>query len=147
MPHASTSVPRDALRLTPGVETLGIESAFEVAAAARCLETQGRSVVHAEIGEPDGPTPAHIVEAGVRALRDGATRYAAPAGVAALREAWFIRKSVSRMVRRLRTSSRRVSVPCATAPRGTRRPRASPRCVRRSPRTSAIAACPRQPSR
>lgn len=87
MPHAFTSVPRDALRLTPGVETLGIESAFEVAAAARCLEMQGRSVVHAEIGEPDGPTPAHVVEAGVRALRDGATRYAAPAGAAMLRDA------------------------------------------------------------
>jgi len=55
------------------VETLGIESAFEVAADARRLEAQGRSVVHAEIGEPDGATPAHIVEAGIRALRDGAT--------------------------------------------------------------------------
>jgi len=87
MPHAFTSVPRDVLRLTPGVETLGIESAFEVAAAARGLETQGRSVVHAEIGEPDGPTPAHVVEAGVRALRGGATRYAAPAGATTLREA------------------------------------------------------------
>ena len=87
MPHASTPVLRDALRLTPGVETLGIESAFEVAAAARRLEAQGRSVVHTEIGEPDGPTPAHIVEGGIRALRDGATRYAPAAGVAALRDA------------------------------------------------------------
>ncbi len=39
------------------------------------------------VGEPDFPTPAHIVEAGQRALRDGWTRYSPNAGYRELREA------------------------------------------------------------
>lgn len=40
-----------------------------------------------EVGEPDFPTPEHIVEAAVRALRDGHTRYSPNAGIPELREA------------------------------------------------------------
>src|SRR5881392_2804819 len=65
--------------------------------AAR-LDTAGHKVVHLEIGEPDMPTPPHVVEAGVRALRDGLTRYALPAGVPELREA-IARSLVTRGVR------------------------------------------------
>ena len=63
------------------------EGAFEVLVAARRLEDAGRHVVHLEIGEPDGATPTHVVEAGVRALHDGHTRYVNPAGLPALRDA------------------------------------------------------------
>src|SRR5438067_11726278 len=66
---------------------LGTETAFDVLARARALEAQGRRVLHLEVGEPDFPTPEHIVEAGVRALRDGHTRYGPPAGLPELREA------------------------------------------------------------
>ena len=69
------------------LDTLGTEQAYVVLAAARRLEAAGHKVVHLEIGEPDMPTPPHVVEAGVRALRDGLTRYALPAGVPELREA------------------------------------------------------------
>src|SRR6266487_4523185 len=69
------------------LETLGTEQAYVVLAAARRLEAAGHKVVHLEIGEPDMPTPPHVVEAGVRALRDGLTRYALAAGVPELREA------------------------------------------------------------
>src|SRR5256714_11235092 len=69
------------------LDTLGTEQAYVVLAAARRLEAAGHKVVHLEIGEPDMPTPPHVVEAGVRALRDGLTRYALPAGVPQLREA------------------------------------------------------------
>ncbi len=55
--------------------------------AARRLEADGQHVVHLEIGEPDGATPPHVVEAGVRALRDRHTRYVDPAGLPALRDA------------------------------------------------------------
>ena len=44
-------------------------------------------VLHLEVGEPDFPTPAHVVEAGVRALHDGHTGYTANAGSAPLRAA------------------------------------------------------------
>jgi len=69
------------------VATLSGEGAFDVMVAARRLETTGRDVVHLEIGEPDRATPPHVVEAGVRALRDGHTRYVEPAGLPALRDA------------------------------------------------------------
>src|SRR5213082_19327 len=62
------------------LDTLGTEQAYVVLAAARRLEAAGHKVVHLEIGEPDMRTPPHVVEAGVRALRDGLTRYALAAG-------------------------------------------------------------------
>jgi aspartate/methionine/tyrosine aminotransferase len=66
---------------------LGAGGATEVLAAAAALAAAGRHVVRLEVGEPDAPTPAHVVEAGVRALRDGHTRYAPPAGIPELRAA------------------------------------------------------------
>jgi aspartate aminotransferase len=44
-------------------------------------------VIHLEVGEPNFPTPPHIVEAAARAARDGQTKYVANAGVVKLREA------------------------------------------------------------
>ena len=69
------------------VTALSGEGAFEVLRAARHLEDAGRHVVHLEIGEPDWATPPHVVEAAVRALHDGNTRYVNPAGLPALRDA------------------------------------------------------------
>ena len=66
---------------------LGTESAFEVLARARALEAQGRQIIHLEIGEPDFETPAHIVEAGVKALQDGYTHYGPTPGLPELRQA------------------------------------------------------------
>src|SRR5258706_15016992 len=69
------------------LDTLGTEQAYVVLAAARRLEAAGHKVVHLEIGEPDMPTPPHVVEAGVRAVRDGLTRSALAAGVPEPRDA------------------------------------------------------------
>src|SRR2546427_11104320 len=69
------------------LDTLGTEQAYAVLAAARRLEAAGHTVVHLEIGEPDMATPQHVVDAGIRALRDGLTRYALAAGVPELRDA------------------------------------------------------------
>jgi aspartate/methionine/tyrosine aminotransferase len=66
---------------------LGTETAFEVLARAKALEASGRRVIHLEIGEPDFGTPGHIVEAGMRALRDGHTHYCPAPGLPELREA------------------------------------------------------------
>src|SRR5262249_8739950 len=66
---------------------LGTETAFEVLARAKALEACGRTIVHLEIGEPDFATPEHIVEAAVRALRDGHTHYTPAAGIREAREA------------------------------------------------------------
>jgi len=66
---------------------IGTESAFEVLARARALEAQGRSIIHLEIGQPDFPTPPHIVDAGKRALDDGWTGYGPTSGFPDVREA------------------------------------------------------------
>ncbi len=76
------------------ISRLGTESAFEVLARAKALEAKGRDVIHLEIGEPDFDTPAHIVEAGVQALRGGHTGYTPAAGVLELRQT--IARHVSR---------------------------------------------------
>ena len=60
---------------------------MDVLSRAQALERAGRRVVHMEIGEPDFTAPAPVVEAGVRALREGRTAYTATLGLAALREA------------------------------------------------------------
>jgi aspartate/methionine/tyrosine aminotransferase len=75
------------MRSATRLKTLGTEQAYLVLGAARELEAAGHDVVHLEIGEPDMPTPPHVVEAGVKALRDGRTRYALAAGVPELRDA------------------------------------------------------------
>ncbi len=74
-------------RLAARMSRLGTESAFEVLARAKALEAQGRRVIHLEIGEPDFATPEAVVEAGVRALREGHTHYTPSPGIAPLREA------------------------------------------------------------
>jgi len=73
---------------------IGVESAFEVLVRARALEAQGRNIVHLELGEPDFPTPPHIVEAAKKALDEGWTHYGPTAGLPELREA--IAERVSR---------------------------------------------------
>ncbi len=53
----------------------------------RQLEAEGRSLVSLMRGQPDTPTPSHIVEAAVRSLRDGRTGYPDNRGEPALRQA------------------------------------------------------------
>jgi aspartate/methionine/tyrosine aminotransferase len=60
---------------------------MDILARARALESQGHDIVHLEIGEPDFPTPAPIVEAGVAALRAGHTHYTGALGLPELRTA------------------------------------------------------------
>src|SRR5918996_4155705 len=60
---------------------------MDVLARAQALERAGRRVVHMEIGEPDFTAPQPVVEAGIRAMRDGRTAYTATLGLNSLREA------------------------------------------------------------
>jgi len=66
---------------------LGTETAFEVLARAEALAREGRDIINLGIGQPDFKTPAHIVEAAVKALHDGHHGYTPSPGIAALREA------------------------------------------------------------
>ena len=75
------------MQLAAAMGRLGTESAFEVLARATRLQQQGRSIINLGIGQPDFPTPPHIVEAAVKALRDGQHGYTPANGILPLREA------------------------------------------------------------
>jgi aspartate/methionine/tyrosine aminotransferase len=65
---------------------------MEVLERALELEREGRSIIHMEIGEPDFPTPAGIIEAAGRSLDAGDTHYTDSRGTLELREAvtrWY----------------------------------------------------------
>jgi len=69
------------------VARLGTETVFVVAGEAAALEAQGRTVFPFHLGDLDIPTPANVVEAATRAMRDGKTTYCPNAGIMPLREA------------------------------------------------------------
>jgi len=69
------------------MSVLGTETAFEVLARSNALAAQGRSIINLGIGQPDFPTPQHIVEAGRKALADGHHGYTPANGIPELRDA------------------------------------------------------------
>ncbi|HEV2605296.1 MAG TPA: pyridoxal phosphate-dependent aminotransferase [Microvirga sp.] len=75
------------LPLVSAFGRLGEENAFAVLARATELARSGRDIINLGIGQPDFPTPAHIVEAGIQALRDGHHGYTPATGILPLREA------------------------------------------------------------
>jgi aspartate aminotransferase len=75
------------LRTVPAFDRIGEENAFAVLARATALSAQGRDIVNLGIGQPDFATPPHIVEAAVKALRDGHHGYTPATGILAVREA------------------------------------------------------------
>ena len=78
-----TPTPHTADRMT-GIAPFHV---MDILARAQALEATGRDIIHLEIGEPDFPTPAPIVEAGVAALRAGHTHYTGALGRPAQRTA------------------------------------------------------------
>ncbi len=75
------------LQLAENLGRLGTETAFEVLARAADLQRQGHDIINLGIGQPDFQTPQHIVEAAVKALRDGHHGYTPAQGILPLREA------------------------------------------------------------
>jgi aspartate/methionine/tyrosine aminotransferase len=75
------------LHVVPAFARIGEENAFAVLARATELQRQGKDIINLGIGQPDFPTPDHIVEAAVKALRDGHHGYTPANGILPLREA------------------------------------------------------------
>lgn len=75
------------LTTNPAFDRIGEENAFAILARATALQAEGRSILNLGIGQPDFQTPAHIVEAAVKALRDGQHGYTPSVGILPLREA------------------------------------------------------------
>jgi aspartate/methionine/tyrosine aminotransferase len=75
------------LKTVAAFDRIGEENAFAVLARANALAAQGRDIVNLGIGQPDFRTPDFIVEAAVKALREGAHGYTPAVGIPPLREA------------------------------------------------------------
>ena len=75
------------IQMADHMSRLGTESAFEVLARAAKLQAGGMDVINLGIGQPDFKTPDHIVDAAVKAMRDGHHGYTPANGIVELREA------------------------------------------------------------
>ena len=74
-------------KTVPAFDRIGEENAFAVLARANALAAQGRDIINLGIGQPDFRTPDFIVEAAIKALRDGHHGYTPAVGIPPLREA------------------------------------------------------------
>jgi len=75
------------LTTVAGFDRIGDENAFAVLARANQMAAAGRDIINLGIGQPDFKTPPNIVEAAIKALRDGHHGYTPAAGIEPLREA------------------------------------------------------------
>jgi len=83
----SELTPMTTMKLSERIRQIGPSATLAASARAAELRAEGIDVLDLGPGQPDFDTPAHIREAGVRAIREGRTRYTAVAGIPELREA------------------------------------------------------------
>ncbi|WFA09737.1 pyridoxal phosphate-dependent aminotransferase [Tissierella sp. Yu-01] len=60
---------------------------LEISAKAKALKQQGVDIISFSVGEPDFNTPENIRDEGIRAIRDGLTKYTPTSGILELKEA------------------------------------------------------------
>jgi aspartate/methionine/tyrosine aminotransferase len=75
------------MRLSQRAEALGTENAFVVLAEVNQLARSGADIVSFCIGQPDFPTPVHVQDAAITAIREGRHGYTPSAGIDELRAA------------------------------------------------------------
>ena len=71
--------------LNKSMYDIGSDSAFAILARSQELEKKGNYVINLGIGQPDFPTPQNVVDAAIRALKDGHHGYTASNGIKELR--------------------------------------------------------------
>jgi aspartate/methionine/tyrosine aminotransferase len=74
------------MNIAKRIDHLGTETAFAVSAEAATFAAQGNKVYPFHLGDLNLKTPANVLEAGIRAMRDGHTNYCPNAGLTPLRE-------------------------------------------------------------
>ena len=73
--------------LSRRVRSISPSSTLAITAMAKRMQAEGIDVISFAGGEPEFDTPEHVKAAGIRAVRDGFTKYTAPAGIEELRDA------------------------------------------------------------
>ena len=75
-------------RISKRIAAIAESATLKVDAKAKALQAEGKAVISFAAGEPDFPTPAHIVEAAIAAAKDPKNhRYTPAVGLPELREA------------------------------------------------------------
>jgi aspartate/methionine/tyrosine aminotransferase len=74
-------------RLSRRAESLGTENAFVVLAEVNALIREGKDIISFCIGQPDFPTPEHVQDAAIAAIKSGKHGYTPSAGIDELRAA------------------------------------------------------------
>lgn len=74
-------------KLSDAAHKLEGQRMFQILAKARELERQGKEILHFELGDPDFDTPENIVDAVVKALKNGDTHYSPSSGLLELKKA------------------------------------------------------------
>ncbi|MFQ5655914.1 MAG: pyridoxal phosphate-dependent aminotransferase [Candidatus Methylomirabilales bacterium] len=77
--------------LSRRARSISPSSTLAITAMAKQMQAEGMDVIDFAGGEPDFETPNHIREAGIRAIREGFTRYTPPAGIEELRDAVVVK--------------------------------------------------------
>ena len=75
------------MQVSKRIFNLETETAFTVLAKANKLQSEGKDIINLGIGQPDFPTPKNILEAAIKAIRDGKHGYTPSNGIIELREA------------------------------------------------------------
>ena len=75
------------MQVSKRIFNLETETAFTVLAKVNKLQSEGKDIINLGIGQPDFPTPKNILEAAIKAIRDGMHGYTPSNGIIELREA------------------------------------------------------------
>ncbi len=86
-PAVAATPSQPALKTARRLEHIAVSEILRIGAAAARLRAQGRDVIVLGAGEPDFDTPDFVKEAGIRAIREGQTKYTALDGTVALKQA------------------------------------------------------------
>ena len=75
------------IKLTRRVSGIAESATLAISAKAKKLKAEGRDVVNFGVGEPDFNTPDYIIEAAIKAMKEGKTKYTPASGIPELKKA------------------------------------------------------------
>ena len=75
------------MKIAKSVNRLGTEAVYSIFAKTKKLEKQGKKIIDLSLGQSDFKSPKHVVDATIKALKDGHHGYVLPNGIIECREA------------------------------------------------------------
>tara|TARA_B100001123_G_scaffold125090_1_gene145736 strand:- start:1013 stop:2176 length:1164 start_codon:yes stop_codon:yes gene_type:complete len=83
------------MKISKNVNSLGTELVYDIFAKTKKLESEGKKIFDLSLGQSAESPPTHVIEATIKALKDGNNGYTVPNGILECREA------VSRKIKKL----------------------------------------------